>query len=102
MPADLYEAMNPWIVSEKLCELCGGPMRKDNAYGVCTLTVACRKEYYRRLHGPSPRTTHINLLASIFALIPNLDQQVANEIASKLNKKERTEMLTRFYRVMLP
>ena len=31
-----------------MCEVCGGPIRRDNKYGVCKRTSACRSENSRR------------------------------------------------------
>ncbi|MFH1497365.1 MAG: hypothetical protein ABII82_06010 [Verrucomicrobiota bacterium] len=32
------------------CELCGGPIHRDNVYGVCWQTPACKREQKRRYH----------------------------------------------------
>ena len=38
-----------------LCEVCGGPIRPDNRYGVCQRNPACRRENQRRQYAAHQR-----------------------------------------------
>lgn len=41
------------------CDVCGGPLRRDNTSGVCTRTPACRSERSRRVKYPDARDNYV-------------------------------------------